>query len=55
MLNEKEIKQLRKNAIVHKRVFDEIKKMIFPGAKTLDIDKKCADICKEENVLCGFK
>jgi methionyl aminopeptidase len=29
--------------------------MVFPGAKTLDIDKKCADICSEEWVLCGFK
>jgi len=55
MLNEKEIKQLRKNAIIHKKVFNEIKKMIFPGAKTLDIDKKCADICKKEWVLCWFK
>jgi methionine aminopeptidase len=48
MLNQKEIEQLRKNAIVHKRVFKEITKMVFPGAKTLDIDKKCADICSEE-------
>lgn len=55
MLNEKEIKQLRKNAIVHKRVFDEIIPMVVPGVKTLDIDKKCADICIEEWVLCGFR
>jgi hypothetical protein len=28
MLNEKEINQLRKNAIIHKKVFEEIKKVV---------------------------
>jgi len=46
MLNNKEIEQLRKNALVHKEVFEEIKKMIIPGVKTLDIDKKCLEICR---------
>lgn len=55
MLNNKEIEQLRKNAKVHKKVFEEIKKMIVPWVKTLDIDKKCGDICKQEWMLCGFK
>ncbi len=55
MLNQKEIAQLRKNAEVHKEVFKEIKKMIAPWVKTLDIDNKCAEICKARRVLCWFK
>jgi hypothetical protein len=30
MLNEKELKQLRINAKVHKKIFDEIKKILKP-------------------------
>jgi methionine aminopeptidase len=28
MLNEKELNQLRKNAKIHKKIFDEIKKIV---------------------------
>jgi methionine aminopeptidase len=30
MLNEKELEQLRKNAKIHKKIFDEIKAILKP-------------------------
>ncbi|PIE85513.1 type I methionyl aminopeptidase [Candidatus Gracilibacteria bacterium] len=55
MLNNKEIEQLRKNALVHKKVFEEIKKTVKVGTSAEEIDKLCGHIAKENNVLCGFK
>jgi len=55
MLNEKEIEVLKSNAKVHKKVFNEIKKIIKPWLKAIDIDKLCWDIAKKHGVLCWFK
>ncbi len=52
---EKEIEQLRRNAIVHKKVFEEIKKVLKPWISAYDIDKLAWDICKKYNVLAWFK
>ncbi len=55
MLNNKEIEQLRKNALVHKKVFEEIKKTVKVWTSAEEIDKLCWHIAKENNVLCWFK
>lgn len=55
MLNEKEIEQLRKNAKVHKKVFDEIKEIIKDWITGKEIDELCGKIAKENDVLCWFK
>lgn len=55
MLNEKEINQLRKNAIIHKKVFEEIKKVVKDWTTAVEINKLAWDICKENWVLAWFK
>ena len=55
MLNEKEIEQLRKNALVHKKIFNAIKNTIKPWTTAIEIDKLCWRIAKEHGVLCWFK
>ena len=55
MLTKQEIEQLRKNAKVHKIIFDEIKKIIKPWLDVIKIDEICNKISKDNNVLCGFK
>lgn len=55
MLNEKELNILRENAKIHKKVFDEIKKIIKDWIYIKEIDDLCWKIAKEHNVLCGFK
>ena len=52
---EKELEQLRKNALVHKEVFEEIKKMAKPGVSAYQIDKMAGDICEKNDVLAWFK
>ncbi len=52
---EKEIEQLRKNALVHKEVFEEIKKMAKPWISAYEIDKMAWEICKKHNMLPWFK
>lgn len=55
MLNGKEIEQLRKNALVHKKVFDTITNTIKPWTSAIEINEICWNIAKEHDVLCGFK
>lgn len=55
IINKKELEQLRKNAKVHKLVFDEIKNVVKPWITAYDIDKLCAKICEENWVLPWFK
>ena len=55
MLNEKEIEQLRKNAIVHKKVFKALRNLIKPWTTAIEIDKLCWRIAKENWVLCWFR
>ncbi len=55
MLSKKEIEIMRKNAKVHKRIFDEIKKVAWIWTKASNIDKLCWDLAKNSWVLCGFK
>ncbi|MDD3645872.1 MAG: type I methionyl aminopeptidase [Candidatus Gracilibacteria bacterium] len=55
MLNEKELEQLRKNALVHKKVFKTILEIIKPGTTAIEINNLCGAIAKEHDVLCGFK
>jgi len=55
MLTKKEIEQMKKNAKTHKKVFDEIKKVLKNWTTAKEIDKLCWDIAKKHWVLCGFK
>nr|MDD3719927.1 type I methionyl aminopeptidase [Candidatus Gracilibacteria bacterium] len=55
IINKKELEQLRKNAKVHKMVFDEIKNIVKPGVSAYEIDKLCEKICEQNGVLPGFK
>ena len=55
LLNKKEIQIMRDNAKVHKLVFDEIKKILKDWTTAVEINKLCAKITKDHNVLCGFK
>lgn len=55
MLNEKEIEQLRKNALVHKEVFKQIKETVQIWTTADEINTLCWRIAKENKVECGFK
>ncbi|NDK08719.1 type I methionyl aminopeptidase [Candidatus Gracilibacteria bacterium] len=55
IINKEELEQLKKNAKIHKIIFDEIKKVAKPGISSYDIDLLCGKICKENGVLAGFK
>lgn len=55
MLNQKEIEQLRKNAQIHKKVFEEIKKVVKPWITASYIDELAWEICLENWFLAGFK
>jgi len=55
MLNKKEVQIMRKNAKVHKLVFEEIRKILKDWTTATQVDKLCSKIAKEHNVLCGFK
>lgn len=55
MLTKQEVEQMRKNAKIHKKIFDEIKAMIGPWVKATQVDKLCWEIAKKHWVLCGFR
>lgn len=55
MLSNKELEIMRKNAIVHKIIFEEIKRVLKNWTKASDIDKLCWDIAQKHWVLCWFK
>lgn len=55
MLNDKEINILRENAKVHKKIFEEIKKILKEWTTAQEVDDLCWRIAKENNVLCWFR
>lgn len=55
IINKEELEQLKKNAKIHKIIFDEIKKVAKPWISSYDIDLLCWKICKENWVLAWFK
>lgn len=55
MLTKEEIEIMRKNAITHKKVFEEIKKVIKNWTTAVEIDNLCWEIAKKDWVLCWFK
>lgn len=55
MLSKNEIEILKKNAKVHRLIFEEIKKNSKKWTKAIDIDKLCYQISKQNWVLCWFK
>ncbi len=55
MLTKREIEQMRKNAKIHKKIFEEIRKITKPWINIQEINKLAWDIAKKHWVLCGFK
>ena len=55
MLTKQEIEIMKKNAKTHKKVFDEIKKIVKNWTKSTDIDKLAWEIAKKHWVLCWFR
>lgn len=54
MLQEKELKILRENAKVHKKVFEAIKNTVKVGTTAREINELCLKICQEHNVIPAF-
>jgi len=46
---------MRKNAIIHKLVFEEIRKITKDWTMSIEIDKLAGKIADEHDVLCGFR
>ena len=55
MLNKDELNIMRQNAKVHKKVFDEIKKIVKDWTTAIEINELCSKIAREHNVVCWFK
>ena len=55
MLTKQEVEILRQNARVHRKVFEEIRKMLKDWTTAVEVDKMCGEIAKKNNVLCGFR
>lgn len=55
MLKGNEIEILRKNARVHKKVFDVIRETVKEWTKASEIDELAGKIAKDHNVLCAFR
>lgn len=55
MLSEKEIEIMRANAIIHKKIFEEIRKIAVWWTKAKDVDFLCWKIASQYWVLCWFK
>lgn len=55
MLTKEEINIMRRNAKIHKKVFEKIKEIVKEWTTAVEIDKLAWDIAREHNVLCWFK
>jgi len=55
MLHRKEIEQIRRNAIVHKEVFEMAKKHLVAGGSASAIDLEAKEICEKYNVYSAFR
>ena len=55
MLTKQEIEIMRKNAKIHKKVFDNIFEMVKPGTTSIEINNMCSQVAQKYWVLCGFK
>lgn len=55
MLTKQEIEIMKKNAKIHKKIFEEIKKIVKDWTTAIEIDKLCGEIAKKHNVLCWFR
>ena len=55
MLTSREVEQMRSNAKIHKKVFEEIKKIAIEWTTMHQVNELCWDMAKKYNVLCAFK
>lgn len=54
MYTEKELQALRKNAKIHKKIFDTIKETVKPWTKAKDIDLLAGKMCRDAGVIPAF-
>lgn len=54
MLSDKELVILRKNAAIHKQVFDVIKNKVQVGTSAKEIDDLALQMCQKAGVLSAF-
>jgi methionine aminopeptidase len=47
MLTKQEIEIMRKNAKIHKKVFDNIFEMVKPGTTSIEVNNMCGKIAKK--------
>jgi methionyl aminopeptidase len=55
ILWKKEIKQIRKNGIIHREVFEHIKPLLVAWENAANIDKQVEKICKKHGVDSAFR
>jgi methionyl aminopeptidase len=46
---------MKKNAKIHKKVFEKIEEIVKPWTKSIEINNICGEIAQKHWVLCGFK
>ena len=54
MLSQKELTVLRKNAKVHKKIFDTIKDIVKVGTTAREIDALAGKMCRDAGVIPAF-
>jgi len=55
MLTKQEVQIMKNNARVHRKVFEEIRKIAKPWTTSIEINNVCGEIAKKYWVLCGFR
>ncbi|MCP4522656.1 MAG: type I methionyl aminopeptidase [Candidatus Gracilibacteria bacterium] len=55
LLTPREVEQMRKNAKIHKKIFEKIREVVKPGTTAVEIDKLCGDMARDAGVLCAFR
>ena len=55
MLTKQEVEIMRRNAKIHKKVFEKIKEVCKEWTTWKEINNICGEIAKKHWVLCGFK
>lgn len=55
MLTKQELEKMRENAKIHKKIFEEIKKILVQWTSAYEIDKLCSKNAKKYWVFCAFK
>ena len=54
-LSPRELEQMRKNAKIHKKVFEKIREIVRPWMSAWEIDELAWKMARDAWVLCGFR